>query len=284
MELEESIMKKWVKKSWLVAMGLVMVLSVGLAGCGNKDNDNSLQKIKDKGTLVVGTSADYAPFEFPIVKNGKKQITGYDILIAKQIAKDMGVKLKIQNTEFSSLISDLKGNKVDLVLSGMTDTPAREKQVAFSKSYYTVNNYLLVRKADANKYNTKADTKGAQIGAQQASTQEDIAKAQTSGNVVTEGLVTSLTTELQNGKLNGVVVESEIADNYVKNYPDKYAKAPLKLKTPKADQHLSAAGRKGDKKLMKQVNKTITKMQKNGQMDKVLQQAQDIQAKYGTAK
>ena len=125
MELEESIMKKWVKKSWLVAMGLVMVLSVGLAGCGNKDNDNSLQKIKDKGTLVVGTSADYAPFEFPIVKNGKKQITGYDILIAKQIAKDMGVKLKIQNTEFSSLISDLKGNKVDLVLSGMTDTKSK---------------------------------------------------------------------------------------------------------------------------------------------------------------
>lgn len=277
-------MKKWIKKSWLVAMGLVMVLSVGLAGCGNKDQDTSLQKVKDKGTLVVGTSADYAPFEFPIVKNGKKQITGYDILIAKQIAKDMGVKLKIENTEFSSLISDLKGNKIDLILSGMTDTPAREKQVAFSKSYYTVNNYLLVRKADANKFNTKADTKNAQIGAQQASTQEDIAKAQTSGNVVTEGLVTSLTTELQAGKLDGVVVESEIADNYVKNYPDKYAKAKLQLKTPKADQHLSAAGRKGDKKLMKQVNKTITKMQKNGQMDKVLQQAQDIQAKYGTAK
>lgn len=277
-------MKKWIKKSWLVAMGLVMVLSVGLAGCGSKDQDTSLQKVKDKGTLVVGTSADYAPFEFPIVKNGKKQITGYDILIAKQIAKDMGVKLKIENTEFSSLISDLKGDKIDLILSGMTDTPAREKQVAFSKSYYTVNNYLLVRKADANKFNTKADTKYAQIGAQQASTQEDIAKAQTSGNVVTEGLVTSLTTELQAGKLDGVVVESEIADNYVKNYPDKYAKAKLQLKTPKADQHLSAAGRKGDKKLMKQVNKTITKMQKNGQMDKVLQQAQDIQAKYGTAK
>lgn len=277
-------MKKWIKKSWLVAMGLVMVLSVGLAGCGSKDQDTSLQKVKDKGTLVVGTSADYAPFEFPIVKNGKKQITGYDILIAKQIAKDMGVKLKIENTEFSSLISDLKGDKIDLILSGMTDTPAREKQVAFSKSYYTVNNYLLVRKADANKFNTKADTKSAQIGAQQASTQEDIAKAQTSGNVVTEGLVTSLTTELQAGKLDGVVVESEIADNYVKNYPDKYAKAKLQLKTPKADQHLSAAGRKGDKKLMKQVNKTITKMQKNGQMDKVLQQAQDIQAKYGTAK
>lgn len=277
-------MKKWMKKSWLVGLGLVMVLSVGLAGCGSSNADNSVKKIKDKKTLVVGTSADYAPFEFPIVKNGKKQITGYDILIAKQIAKDMGVKLKIENTEFSSLISDLKGDKVDLILSGMTSTPARKKQVAFSKSYYTVNNYLLVNKADANKYNTVADTKDAQIGAQQSSTQEQIAKKQTRGNVVTEGMVTSLVTELQQGKLDGVVVESEIADNYLKTNPDKYVKAKIKLNTPTTQSHINVAGRKDDKKLMKQVNKTIAKLQKNGDMDKLLQKAENIQTKYGTAK
>lgn len=277
-------MKKWMKKSWLVGLGLVMVLSVGLAGCGSSNADNSVKKIKDKKTLVVGTSADYAPFEFPIVKNGKKQITGYDILIAKQIAKDMGVKLKIENTEFSSLISDLKGDKVDLILSGMTSTPARKKQVAFSKSYYTVNNYLLVNKADANKYNTVADTKDAQIGAQQSSTQEQIAKKQTRGNIVTEGMVTSLVTELQQGKLDGVVVESEIADNYLKTNPDKYVKAKIKLNTPTTQSHINVAGRKDDKKLMKQVNKTIAKLQKNGDMDKLLQKAENIQTKYGTAK
>lgn len=277
-------MRKWMKKSWLVSLGLVMVLSIGLAGCGSSNADNSVKKIKDKKTLVVGTSADYAPFEFPIVKNGKKQITGYDILIAQKIADDMGVKLKIENTEFSSLISDLKGDKVDLILSGMTSTPARKKQVAFSKSYYTVNNYLLVKKSDANKYNTVADTKGAQIGAQQSSTQEQIAKKQTKGNIVTEGMVTSLTTELQEGKLDGVVVESEIADNYVKNYPDKYVKAKVKLTTPASQSKINVAGRTGDKKLMKQVNKTITKLQKNGDMDKLLNKAEKTQTKYGTAK
>lgn len=277
-------MKKWMKKSWIVAMGLLMVLSIGLAGCSSSSADNSVKKIKDKGTLVVGTSADYAPFEFPIVKNGKKQITGYDILIAQKIADDMGVKLKVVNTEFSSLISDLKGNKIDIVLSGMNASPARKKQVSFSKSYYTVKNYLLVKKADADKFNTKADTKGAQIGAQQASTQSDIAKAQTSATVVNEATVTGLVTELDNGKLDGVVVESEIADNYVKNNPDKYAKAKIALKTPSGQSNLSAATRKGDKKLLKQVNKTITKLQKNGELDKLLQQAQDIQSKYGTAK
>lgn len=277
-------MKKWMKKSWLVSLGLVMVLSVGLAGCGSSNADNSVKKIKDKKTLVVGTSADYAPFEFPIVKNGKKQITGYDILIAKQIAKDMGVKLKVENTEFSSLISDLKGDKVDLILSGMTSTPARKKQVAFSKSYYTVNNYLLVKKADANKYNTAADTKNAQIGAQQSSTQEQIAKTQTKGDIVSEGMVTSLVTELDQGKLDGVVVESEIADNYLKTNPDKYVKAKIKLNTPSTQSHINVAGRKDDKKLMKQVNKTITKLQKNGDMNKLLQKAENTQTKYGTAK
>lgn len=274
-------MKKWMKKSWLVALSVVMVLSVGLAGCGSKSSDNSVKKIKDKGTLVVGTSADYAPFEFPIVKNGKKQITGYDILIAQKIADELGVKLKVQNTEFTSLISDLKGNKVDLVMAGMVSTNARKKQVAFSKSYYTVRNVLLVKKQDANKFNTIADTKGAQIGAQQTTTQESIAKEQTKATVVSEGLVTSLTTELLNGKLDGVVVENEIADNYLKNYPDKYAVAKVNLTTPKSQRYINVAARKGDKKLMKKVNKVITKLQKNGDMDKLLQKSQDLQSKYG---
>lgn len=274
-------MKKWMKKSWLVALSVVMVLSVGLAGCGSKSSDNSVKKIQDKGTLVVGTSADYAPFEFPIVKNGKKQITGYDILIAQKIADELGVKLKVQNTEFTSLISDLKGNKVDLVMAGMVSTNARKKQVAFSKSYYTVRNVLLVKKQDANKFNTIADTKGAQIGAQQTTTQESIAKEQTKATVVSEGLFTSLTTELLNGKLDGVVVENEIADNYLKNYPDKYAVAKVNLTTPKSQHYINVAARKGDKKLMKKVNKVITKLQKNGDMDKLLQKSQDLQSKYG---
>ena len=88
-------------------MGLVMVLSVGLAGCGSKDQDTSLQKVKDKGTLVVGTSADYAPFEFPIVKNGKKQITGYDILIAKQIAKDLGMEQISDPATLTAMVTEV---------------------------------------------------------------------------------------------------------------------------------------------------------------------------------
>lgn len=272
---------KNLKKGLVVVAGLAL-LTIGLAGCSNS-SDNSVKNIKDKGTLVMGTSADYAPFEFPIVKNGKKTVTGYDIFIAQQIAKDMGVKLKITNTEFPSLITDLKNKKVDIVLAGMVSTDERKKQVSFSDSYYKVENVLLVNKADENKYNSISDLKGLQVGAQQTTTQEQIAKKQIkNATTVTEANANSLTTELTQGKLAGVVLENEIADNYVKQYPEKYAIAKnVKLSTPESQQHINIAVRKDDKKLLKQVNKSVKELKSNGKMDTFLAKAQNLQAKYG---
>ncbi|WP_281164387.1 transporter substrate-binding domain-containing protein [Liquorilactobacillus sicerae] len=273
------------KKGWKKALAIVgtsLIASLVLAGCSSSSKDNSVKKIQNKKTITVGTSADYAPFEFPIVKNGQKKIVGYDMLIAKEIADNLGVKLKIENTEFPSLISELKNNKVDLILAGMVSTKQRRKVVAFSRSYYTVKNVLLVQKKDANTYNTVASLKGKQIGAQQTTTQESIAKQQIKGaNVVTEAVLTSLTTELSQGKLAGVVVENEIADNYLRQFPNKYAIAKVKLTTPKDQRSVNIAVRKSDKALLKRINKVLIKLQNSGKMDKMLKQAQVLQDKYG---
>lgn len=126
----------------LAAVGAAIFL---ISGCGSKKT-GAVDTIKDKGTLVVGTSADYAPFEFPIVKDGKKEIVGYDMMVAQKIADDMGVKLKIVNTEFPSLISELKNKKIDLIMAGMVSTAERRKVIAFSKPYYKVYNVVLVQK------------------------------------------------------------------------------------------------------------------------------------------
>lgn len=274
-------MKKHTIKKLLALATAMLVGGLILTGCGKSSSDQSLQKVKDKKTLVLGTSADYPPFEFTIMKNGKKQIVGYDTLVAKQIAKDMGVKLKVVNTEFPSLISELQDKKVDIVMAGMVSTKARKKTVDFSKSYYTVENVLLVQKADASKYNTTASLKGKSIGAQQSTTQETIAKKQlSSANLVTESNFTSLTSELKNGTLAGVVTESEIAENLVKTYPDKYAIAKVKLTTPKNDFYINVAVRKGDTALKKQINKSLTKMEKNGDLDKYFKKAQKLQQEY----
>ena len=113
---------KHLKKTVVAALTIMIGLSTVLAGCGAQ-KDNSVQNIKNKKELVVGTSADFAPYDFQIVKNGKSQIVGYDVLLAHEIAKDMGVKkVKFVNMAFPSLINELQNKKVDIVMAGMAYT------------------------------------------------------------------------------------------------------------------------------------------------------------------
>ena len=248
-----------VNKKWLALLSLAFLVVIGLAGCGKK-SDDSLQQIKDKKVLTMGTSADYAPFEFTIMKNGKKEYVGYDIMVAQKIADSLGVKLKVQNMEFSSIISELQDHKVDIALAGMNVTPQRKKAVDFSKPY-----------------NTIADTKGASFGVQQSSTQETIAKTQTKAKLVSESLVTGLATDLKSGKLDGVVLAKKVAEQYVAQYPDTYAIAKVKITAPASMKEISIAIPKDEPKLKAAVNKEITKLQKSGELDRLFKKAQEIQ-------
>lgn len=98
--------------------------------------DESLKDVQDSGELVVGTSADYPPYEFIQKDRGKNSYEGIDIEVAKKFAKDIGVKLVIKNMDFDSLLVALETNKVDAIISALSPTPERIKSVDFSKSYY----------------------------------------------------------------------------------------------------------------------------------------------------
>src|SRR3712207_1713570 len=122
-------------------------------------NDDALKKIKQKGNLVVGTSADYPPYEFITKVNGQTKIVGFEMEMAKQIAKDLGVKLVVKNMQFDSLLVALETGKIDVIISGMSPTAERKKSVAFSKIYYTGAPYLVINKTDMAKYDSINDLK-----------------------------------------------------------------------------------------------------------------------------
>lgn len=203
------------------------------------------------------------------------------MMLAKKIADELGVKLKIVNIKFPSLISELNNDKVDLVLSGLSKTKKREKAVDFSDSYYSVKNVLLIKKGDQDKYDTLKALAGKQIGAQQSTTQEELVKKKMpDANLVSESLVTSLATELANGKLDGVVLENATTNNYAKQFPDKYAVAKVQLTDAKDVEAYSVAAKKEDKKLIKAVNKVIKQVKDSGQDGQMLKEAQELQSKY----
>ncbi|MGO2299498.1 hypothetical protein [Paucilactobacillus nenjiangensis] len=95
---------------------------------------------------------------------------------------------------------------------------------------------------------------------------------------MTESNVNSLTTELGQGKLAGVILDSVVAENFVKQNPDKYEVAKVKLPTPKSQQDISVAARKDDKKLVTRVNKVIKQLKSSGKLDQLYKKAEDKQA------
>ncbi len=226
-----------------------------------------LKKIKKSGELVVGTSADYPPLEFTASENGKTKYVGVDIELAKDIAKDLGVKLVIKNMSFDSLLVALETGKVDMVISAMTPTPERKQSVAFSKIYYKPSGeYFLVNKKDKDKYTSIQSLKGQTVGAQTGSNQYNLVKSQMKGSKLKGlGKINNLVLALQSGKVSAVVVEELIAKAYAENN-SSLAAVRSNLKETQAGNAVAIA--KGQDDLVAQVNKTIDQVQKKDLINK----------------
>ena len=142
---------------------------------GGKEVVSKIEQIKKSGKLILGTSADYPPYEFHKEIDGKDTIVGFDIEIAKEIAKDLGVELEIKDMDFDGLLLALNADKVDMVMAGMTPDPERIKVVDFSKIYYEAVHGVVINVANKDTFKTVEDLAGKKVGAQKGAVQEDIA-------------------------------------------------------------------------------------------------------------
>ena len=127
--------------------------------------------------LRIGMEAAYAPFNWTqeddangaVKIDGTNQYAnGYDVQIAKKVAEELGKKPLIVKTSWNGLIPALTSGKIDMIIAGMSPTAERKKEVAFSKSYYTSEPVMLVRK-DGNYANATSldDFKDAKVTSQQ---------------------------------------------------------------------------------------------------------------------
>jgi polar amino acid transport system substrate-binding protein len=271
------MLKNTLKK--VIAASLVIGTMFAFAGCGSQNNtgsseSQSMQRIKKSGELVLGTSADYPPYEFHKAVNGKDEIVGFDVEIAKQIAKDLGVKLVIKDMQFDGLLAALDEGKVDMVVAGMTPTPEREKNVDFSNVYYKAVQTVVVRAADKNKFKTTSDFNGKTIGVQKGAIQEDIAKKQISGaRPMALATISDLVLALKNNRVDGVILESPVATSNVNANKDLVI-SDVKLKNDDAGS--AVAVKKGSADLVKEINKTLNRLKTDNSIDKFVSDANNL--------
>lgn len=276
-------MKKGLLKKVLVSC-LALAMTFSMVACGSKEDKGTssesktaVTKIKDKGELVVGLSADYAPYEFYTMVDGKKTVVGFDVELAKEIAKDLGVKLTIKEMKFDALLGALPAGQIDMIISGMNPDKEREKVVDFSDIYYKAQHGVLVNKKDLNKYKSAEDLKGARVGAQIGSTQADIIKEKIKAkNPTLLANVNNLILELKSGKLDALIAEKPVAEMAIKNNNEL---ALSKIEFEDETGGNAVAVKKGEKELVEQVNKTIKRLKDSGELDKFIVEADDLASK-----
>lgn len=262
--------KKYFTK--IIAVLLMAVMALSFTGCSK--TGETMNKVKKAGKIIVGTSADYAPYEFHAMIDGKDTIVGFDIEIAKEIAKDLGVELEIQDIGFDGLLQALNTNKVDFVIAGMTPNDERRKAVDFTKIYYMAKQGVMIRAEDKDKIKTIDDLKGKKVGAQLATIQEDIVKEQMKDSKpVLLGKIPDLVLELKNKKVDAIVVELPVANGYVKNNSDLVISD---IKVEEDEGGSAIAVRKGNQDLVDAMNKTIDRLMKDGSIDRFVAQANEM--------
>ncbi|EOD8196921.1 ABC transporter permease subunit [Staphylococcus aureus] len=257
---------------FILVLGLLISSAmVYINPTAHAEQDQTWEKIKERGDLRVGLSADYAPMEFEHTVNGKTEYAGVDIDLAKKIAKDNNLKLKIVNMSFDSLLGALKTGKIDIIISGMTSTPERKKQVDFSDSYMMTKNIMLVKKDKVNEYKDIKDFNNKKVGAQKGTEQEKIAQTEIENASITSlSRLPDVILALKSGKVEGAVVEKPVAEAYLKQNP-KLGISNVKFNEEEKDTVIAVP--KDSPKLLSQINKTIKEVKDKGLIDKYMTNA-----------
>ncbi|HEK6646041.1 TPA: ABC transporter permease subunit [Staphylococcus aureus] len=257
---------------FILVLGLLISSAmVYINPTAHAEQNQTWEKIKERGELRVGLSVDYAPMEFEHTVNGKTEYAGVDIDLAKKIAKDNNLKLKIVNMSFDSLLGALKTGKIDIIISGMTSTPERKKQVDFSDSYMMTKNIMLVKKDKVSEYKDIKDFNNKKVGAQKGTEQEKIAQTEIENASITSlSRLPDVILALKSGKVEGAVVEKPVAEAYLKQNP-KLGISNVKFNEEEKDTVIAVP--KDSPKLLSQINKTIKEVKDKGLIDKYMTNA-----------
>lgn len=240
------------KKTFLFIVMIVTL--VIMAACGNAtDNKNKV--------LKMATSADFAPFE-STDPSGK--MIGFDIDLANAIAKKLGYKLEIQDMKFDGLIGALQTKRVDVVLAGMSATADRKKNVDFSAEYDKSGEMFLTLKG--SKIKTIDDLKGNTVGVQLGTIQEEGAKKlqqKSNFSLKEEDNATTLIQDLLSKRIQVAYMDKSVATGYIQKqglagFDDPTSSAP----------GMAVAFPKGSK-LVPDVNKVLSQMEQNGELQKL---------------
>ena len=245
----------------------VLLLTAGamLAACGKQEP--AAQAVAESAPppaaitkIVVGLDDNFPPMGF---RDEKNELVGFDIDMAREAAKRMGVQVEFKPIDWSAKEAELAGKRVDALWNGLTITEERKKNIDFSAPY--MENHQIVVVAANSPIKTKADMAGKVVGAQEGSSAVDAVKKDEAvfasfKELKTFGDNVTALMDLATGRLDAVVVDEVVGRYYVAKKPTEYAVIEEHFGT----EDYGVGVRKGDTELHQKLDKALADMKADG--------------------
>ena len=243
---------------------LIVCPAGGAIAQAAKKNDASLSDVQARGELIVGTDIPYGIMEF---YDSSGQPAGIDMDIGRQLARDIGVSMKVKTMPFASLFKSLDNRTVDVVISAVTITTERQKKMLFSVPYLNAGMSIAVKKNNQD-ITSIEDLKHKNVGVLAGTIGDDLA---VKSPHVNPSLIkryknnTERLKDLQDGKVDAIFVHFLVKDLQ----GIKLVGAPL------SESYYGVVTRLGNHSLMDRINRTLRKLKRSGELSRIKKRYQN---------
>ncbi|MBV4431485.1 amino acid ABC transporter substrate-binding protein [Clostridium tyrobutyricum] len=262
-------------KTLLITFFMITVSIIMLSGCGKTGtaSTNTLESVKKAGVLKIGLEDSFPPMEF---RDSNNKLVGFDVDMATEIGKRLGVKTQFVSTDFNGIILALKSGKFDAIISGMNITDERKKQIDFSKPYFMSGEIMIVK--NGNTTITKSDdlvgkTVGVELGTTGDTAAQNLDKklkdkySKGIKEIKKYDKATDVLQDLQAGRCDVVIIDEPVG-RYYTSAPGK--KGKYRVLSEKLVSEATGIGfKKDNKELEESVQKAVDDMQKDGTLSKL---------------
>ena len=252
-------------KKFLIIL-LSLVLCTLSLSCGNEAKN--IDTPKPKRVYVVGLDDEYAPMGF---RDDKGEIVGFDIDLAKEAARRMGVEFEFHPIVWDKKEAELNSGRIDIIWNGLDITPERQGYVLYSKPYLDNRQLLLVKKSRGFNIQSVNDLAGKIVATQSGSNSEgyverDSALRSSLADFITYPSFNQAFKDLHDDKIDVLIVD-EIAGRYeMSKHPDELAIIEIQIGTAT---ELGIGFRLGDVELRDEVQKVFDEMIADGTAQKI---------------
>lgn len=253
---------------------LLLTLGAVLAGCGKQESAAPAAAPAPAPApaaitkIVVGLDDNFPPMGF---RDEKNELIGFDIDMAREASKRLGVEVEFKPIDWSAKEAELSGKRVDVLWNGLTITEERKKNIDFTAPY--MENHQIIVVAANSAIKTKADLAGKVVGAQEGSSAVDAIKKDEAvfksfKDIKTFGDNVTALMDLTTGRLDAVVVDEVVGRYYVAKKPDVYAVLDDHFGT----EDYGVGLRKDDTDLHGKLDKALADMKADGVAAKIAEQ------------